>query len=109
MVMALVVALQFEKVRDLFQARTQLVQDYDGGHLGRFERHRIGFQMAMERPLWHRSDDVRQNLPRRRAQHLAQVADDLWVDRLHFLYPLVAWTFAMGFRYLLRTDPGSLI
>ena len=37
--------------RDLFSDRTQLVQDYDGGHLGRFERHRIGFLMSMERPL----------------------------------------------------------
>ncbi|HEU0096019.1 MAG TPA: hypothetical protein VFQ52_06165, partial [Rhizomicrobium sp.] len=43
MVSALVVALQFEQVSNLFSSRTQLVQEYDGGHLGRFDRHRIGF------------------------------------------------------------------
>jgi O-antigen ligase len=51
MILALVVALQFEKVSNLFSSRTQLVQEYDGGHLGRFDRHRIGFLMAMEKPL----------------------------------------------------------
>ena len=51
MVVALLGALQTEKVRSLFETRAQLVQDYDGGHLGRFERHRIGFMMSMERPL----------------------------------------------------------
>lgn len=48
---ALGVALQFRQVSDLFSTRTKLVQDYDGGHLGRFDRHRIGFGMMMERPL----------------------------------------------------------
>jgi O-antigen ligase len=51
MVVSLVVALQFPKVSDLFSTRAQLVQQYDGEHLGRFERHRIGFTMMMERPL----------------------------------------------------------
>ena len=51
MVVLLVVALQFHQVSDLFSTRTQLVQDYDGGHLGRFERHRLGFMLSMERPL----------------------------------------------------------
>ncbi|RFZ88377.1 hypothetical protein D0Y60_10690 [Shinella sp. WSJ-2] len=51
MILALIVALQFDKVSDLFSSRTQLVQEYDGGHLGRFDRHRIGFLMAMEKPL----------------------------------------------------------
>ena len=45
------VALQIKQVSELFLNRTKLVQDYDGGHLGRFERHRIGFNMSMERPL----------------------------------------------------------
>lgn len=51
MVAALVIALQFPKVSDLFSTRAQLVQQYDGEYLGRFDRHRIGFQMMMERPL----------------------------------------------------------
>ncbi|QWW69058.1 O-antigen ligase [Rhizobium sp. WYJ-E13] len=51
MVASLLVALQVPKVSELFSARAQLVQQYDGEHLGRFDRHRIGFQMMMERPL----------------------------------------------------------
>ncbi|WP_337266574.1 O-antigen ligase family protein [Oryzifoliimicrobium ureilyticus] len=51
MMAALLIALQIPKVADLFSTRAQLVQQYDGEHLGRFERHRIGFQMMMERPL----------------------------------------------------------
>lgn len=48
---ALLIALQFDKVADLFSNRTSLVQDYDGGHLGRFARHRLGFLSAIEQPL----------------------------------------------------------
>jgi O-antigen ligase len=51
MVASLLIALQFPKVSDLFSTRAQLVQQYDGEHLGRFDRHRIGFTMMMERPL----------------------------------------------------------
>ncbi len=51
MVAALLIALQFPQVSDLFSTRAQLVQEYDGEYLGRFDRHRIGFQMMMERPL----------------------------------------------------------
>jgi len=51
LVASLVAALQFPKVNALFSSRAQLVQQYDGEHLGRFDRHRIGFTMMMERPL----------------------------------------------------------
>ncbi len=47
----LAVALQFKQVSELFTNRTKLVQDYDGGHLGRFERHAIGFRLSLEHPL----------------------------------------------------------
>jgi hypothetical protein len=50
-VVALVVALQFDQVAELFSSRTRLVQDYDGDHLGRFERHKLGFLSAMSQPL----------------------------------------------------------
>lgn len=51
--MALVVlgALQSEKVANLFTERAQIVQSYDSARLGRFARHILGFQMAMEHPL----------------------------------------------------------
>ncbi|MDA8870251.1 O-antigen ligase family protein [Rhizobiaceae bacterium] len=50
-VLALVVALQFEAVSSMFDQRARVVQDYDGANLGRFARHAIGFQWALENPL----------------------------------------------------------
>lgn len=47
----LVVALQFDAVYDMFEQRAQAVQEYDGARLGRFARHMIGFEWALENPL----------------------------------------------------------
>jgi hypothetical protein len=51
LIAAIIVALQFDQVADLFSDRAKLVQSYDGARHGRFERHAIGFLMAMEHPL----------------------------------------------------------
>ena len=50
-VFMLVVALQFDAVSDMFEQRARVVQEYDGAELGRFARHAIGFQWALENPL----------------------------------------------------------
>ncbi len=50
-VIAIVVALQSDQVAQILSNRTKLVQDYDAGPFGRFARHKLGFLMAMERPL----------------------------------------------------------
>ena len=47
----LLIALQFDAVGAMFSERAKAVQDYDGGNLGRFARHAIGFQWALENPL----------------------------------------------------------
>lgn len=47
----LLVALQFEAVGAMFSERAKAVQEYDSGNLGRFARHAIGFQWALENPL----------------------------------------------------------
>lgn len=47
----LVFALQFDAVGDMFSERAKVVQDYDGQRLGRFARHAIGFEWALENPL----------------------------------------------------------
>lgn len=44
-------ALTIPAVADLFQDRIQITQEYDVGHLGRFQRYQIGFNMALEHPL----------------------------------------------------------
>jgi len=43
--------LQFDAVSDMFSERAKVVQDYDGQRLGRFARHAIGFEWALENPL----------------------------------------------------------
>lgn len=47
----LIVLLSFDSISGLFLERASLNQSYDGGRFGRFGRHVLGFQMALERPL----------------------------------------------------------
>lgn len=47
----LLTALQFEAVYSLFEERARAVQEYDGGRIGRFARHLLGLELALEKPL----------------------------------------------------------
>lgn len=47
----LALLLSIPVVQDLFAQRFKLVQEYDGGRLGRFERHIIGFFLIQENPF----------------------------------------------------------
>ncbi|MCF2523863.1 O-antigen ligase family protein [Bradyrhizobium sp. G127] len=47
----LVVLLSLDSVSNLFQERASFNQSYDTGRFGRFGRHALGFQMALELPL----------------------------------------------------------
>lgn len=105
MVTALLVALQFEKVQALFETRTQLVQEYDGGHLGRFARHRLGFEMAMERPLGIGPMMFGKIFPE--DEHniwLKSLMAYGWIGFVSYV-ALIIWTLCIGFRYLLRDRP----
>lgn len=51
LVLLLIVALQFDSVSLLFAERFKVVQDYDGGQMGRFARHLLGYQFALSNPL----------------------------------------------------------
>ncbi|MBR2118943.1 MAG: O-antigen ligase domain-containing protein [Afipia sp.] len=46
----LVALLSIDSVGDLFKERASLNQTYDSGRFGRFGRHALGFQMALELP-----------------------------------------------------------
>jgi O-antigen ligase len=105
LIIALIVALQFDKVADLFSSRTQLVQDYDGGHLGRFDRHRIGFLMAMEKPLGIGPMVFSTIFPE--DEHniwLKSLTTYGWLGFLCYLI-LILWTLSAGFKMLLRDRP----
>lgn len=105
MVMALVIALQSEKVRGLFETRTQLVQDYDGGHLGRFDRHKLGFAMAMEKPLGIGPMMFGKIFPEDEHNiYLKSLMTYGWLGFLSYL-TLIAWTVSIGFRCMLRDRP----
>jgi hypothetical protein len=49
--LALVVLLSFDSIDTLFKERASLHQTYDSGRFGRFGRHVLGFQMALDMPL----------------------------------------------------------
>jgi uncharacterized membrane protein YhaH (DUF805 family) len=98
-------AMQSKKVSDLFLNRAKLVQDYDGARLGRFERHKIGFLMAMERPLGLG--------PMVLGKMFGEDEHNIWLKSLttygwlgFVSYLLLIWsTLAIGFRALLRDRP----
>lgn len=105
MAIALVVALQIPQIADLFSSRTQLVQDYDGGHLGRFDRHRLGFLMSMEHPLGIGPMVFSTIFPE--DEHniwLKSLTSYGWIGFLSYL-TLVLWTLWAGFRNMLLNRP----
>ena len=105
MIAALVIALQIPQVSNLFSSRTQLVQDYDGGHLGRFERHRIGFLMSMEKPLGIGPMVFSKIFPE--DEHniwLKCLTSYGWLGFVCYV-TLICWTVSIGFRFLLLDRP----
>ena len=103
--LTLVVALQFEQVSELFATRAQLVQEYDTAQFGRFDRYRIGFLLALEKPLGIGplvfgtiyGEDTH-NI------WLKALMDYGWIGFIAFV-TLVVWTLSAGFRCLLRDRP----
>jgi O-antigen ligase len=100
-----VIALQFDSVRDIFLERARLVQDYDGSRLGRFARQWIGFKQAMETPLGIG--------PLEFGKIYGEDTHNIWLKAL-FDYSwlgfaayvgLLAVTIAGGFRILFRNRP----
>lgn len=105
LVVAVVIALQFEQVSNLFLDRTTLVKEYDGGHLGRFARHRIGFLMMMEHPLGIGPMVFSNIFPE--DEHniwLKSLTTYGWLGFVSYV-AMMAWTLATGFRFLLRDRP----
>ena len=51
LVLMLAALLSIDRVAELFKERAALEQSYDAGHLGRFGRHLLGFQLALDQPF----------------------------------------------------------
>ncbi|WP_377288202.1 O-antigen ligase family protein [Rhizobium sp. SG2393] len=104
-IVTLGIALQTPQVSAMLSQRTQLVQSYDGGHLGRFERHRIGFLMSMEKPLGIGPMEFSKIFPE--DEHniwLKSLTSYGWLGFLCYL-TLILWSIRMGFRFLLLDRP----
>lgn len=104
-VVAIVIALQIPQVSDLLASRTSLVQDYDGGNLGRFDRHKLGFLSAMSQPLGIGPMVFSTIYPE--DEHniwLKSLTSYGWLGFLAYV-GLVLATLWLGFRYLLRDRP----
>lgn len=101
----LIGALQIPEVAELFRLRAQLVQDYDAGAYGRFQRHLIGFAMALTHPFGIG--------PLVFGQVLGEDTHNIWLKALldygwlgFFAWMvLTVWTLVLGFRLLLRARP----
>lgn len=105
LVAAILVALQLPGVADFFAMRARLVQEYDGGHLGRFARFGIGFRMAMEHPLGIGPLNFGRMLGEDTHNiWLKTLMDYGWLGFASFL-TMVLWTIVGGFRILFRERP----
>lgn len=103
--LAILVVLQLPGVADLLQSRAQVVQDYDGARLGRFARHLLGFQLALDHPFGSGvltfaglyGEDTHN-------VWLKALLEYSWLGFAAYV-ALMLWTLAAGFRILLRDRP----
>ncbi len=108
-IVALMVAIQFDVVRDMLLERARLVQDYDAARLGRFARHWIGFVEATGHPLG--IGVLQFGLTYGEDPHniwLKALSDYGWLGFAAYLV-LIVWTFAAGLRILFRDRPWQPI
>ena len=101
----LLLALQIPQVAHLFQARAHLEQSYDVAEFGRFERHRLGFALALSRPLGIG--------PERFGAMFGEDPHNIWLKTLMAYgwlgfvtyLTMIVMTLGFGFRLLLRDRP----
>lgn len=100
-------ALSLPAVSKLFAQRAQIIQTYDGGHLGRFERYGIGFNMMIDSPLGIG--------PMEFGKIFREDEHDIWLKALTSygwlgfgaLLTLVIWTLVAAFPLVFRTGPAQ--
>ncbi|MEM9999669.1 MAG: O-antigen ligase family protein [Pseudomonadota bacterium] len=106
---AFLIALQFDVVRDMFTERAQLVQSYDGAREGRFARHWIGLKLALEHPFGigplefgKRFGEDTHNI------WLKALFDYSWLGFVAYVL-LVFWTIGAGFKIMFRDRPWQSV
>ncbi|GAA3852524.1 hypothetical protein AFIC_001513 [[Pseudomonas] carboxydohydrogena] len=103
--LALAVLLSFDSIDSLFKERASLHQTYDSGRFGRFGRHILGFQMALDLPLGIGPLQFRRFFPEdTHNSFLNAFMSGGWISGI--LFPtLVFVTVAMGFRLIFVRVP----
>lgn len=104
-VIVLAGVLSMEATDQLFAERAKVVQTYDAGRLGRFERHAIGFNLMVGKPLGIGALEF--------GKMFGQDEHDIWLKSLTSYgwlgfaayLTLTIWTLAAGFPLLFRTSP----
>ena len=101
----LAAALSLPAVADLFQQRAQIIQEYDGGRFGRFERYALGFNLMLDHPLGIGSSEFGRMFGE--DEHniwLKTITTYGWLGFVAFS-GLVVWTLLAAFPLMFRTGP----
>jgi O-antigen ligase len=104
-ILLLAAALSIPAISDLFKERAQLEQNYDTGHLGRFQRHAIGFNLMLDHPLGIGAIEF--------GRTFAEDEHDIWLKTLTTYgwlgfasyLTLVIWTLIAAFPLIFRSGP----
>lgn len=103
--LALLIALQFPQISEVFYQRARLDQDYDNARTGRFARHWLGFLLSMEKPFGigplefgPMFGEDTHNI------WLKALLDYGWIGFIAFMI-LMILTLGFGFKILLRDRP----
>ncbi|MDB5629941.1 MAG: hypothetical protein JWQ51_2281 [Tardiphaga sp.] len=97
--------LSMDSVGGLFKERASLGQNYDGGRFGRFGRHVLGAQMALDLPLGIGPLQFTKFMPEdTHNSYLNAFMSGGWISGV--CYPaLIFVTLALGFRYIFKRVP----
>src|ERR1700723_3463907 len=108
-VLLIAVLLSFDSIREMFQQRASFDQSYDEGRFGRFGRHILGADMALDLPFGIGPLQFHNYFPEdTHNSYLNAFMSGGWLSGL--CYPtLIAVTVVMGFRHLLRPVPWQRI
>ena len=104
---ALLVAalLSLDRVADLFKERASLEQSYDVGHLGRFGRHILGAEIALDHPFGIGPLQFHKIFPEDpHNTYLNSFLSGGWLAGLVYLV-LTLTTLALGFRFVFMATP----
>jgi hypothetical protein len=101
----LAVLLSFESIRDMFQQRASFDQSYDEGRFGRFGRHILGAQMALDLPFGIGPLQFHNYFPEdTHNSYLNAFMSGGWISGI--CYPVLVFTTVItGFRYIFVRVP----